>query len=184
MVKNQQLKEWSLGLVAACLLATSLPAMSQTRACVIDERNGALRCGRLVDERGRPMVDYAPPPAYVNPVNPVFGNDRRDDRMSREQAQDRVNRLFREVLGRSADYASLRNFADQVVDGRELSDLRVELATSPEAREAIKRIYREVLGREADPSGLESQLNELRGGQSLSQIRAMISRSPEARGRK
>jgi hypothetical protein len=125
-------------------------------------------------------VDYAAPAI----VSPVFGNDRRDDRMSREQAQDGVNRLFREVLGRTADYASLRNFADQVVDGRDLSDLRIELATSPEAREAIKRIYREVLRREADPSGLESAVNELRGGQSLSQIRAMISRSPEARNRR
>jgi hypothetical protein len=183
MVANQGFKRWSLGLMTVlgvCLLASSLPAISQTRACVIDERSGALRCGRLVDERGRPILEYAPPAV----VNPVFGNDRRDDRMSREQAQDGVNRLFREVLGRTADYASLRNFADQVVDGRDLSDLRIELATSPEAREAIKRIYREVLRREADPSGLESAVNELRGGQSLSQIRAMISRSPEARNRR
>ncbi len=184
MVKNQQLKTWSLGIAAACLLASSLPALAQSRACVIDERNGSLHCGIPADPYGNRMGDIAPP-AYVAPV---FGNerrdDRRDDRMRREQAQDRVNRLFREVLGRTADYASLRNFADQVVDGRDLSDLRIELATSPEAREAIKRIYREVLRREADPSGLESAINELRGGQSLSQIRAMISRSPEARNRR
>ena len=180
MFKIQELKKLALGLCALGLLVSSIPVVAQTRACVIDERNGFLSCGRLVDESGRPIVDYSAPAT----VSPAFGGNRRDDRMSREQAQDRVNRLFREVLGRSADYASLRNFADQVADGRDLSDLRIELATSPEAREAIKRIYREVLGREADTSGLESQISELRGGQSLNQIRDAISRSPEARNRR
>lgn len=184
MSTNQGLTRFSTCLVVACLAAASLPALAQSRACVIDERNGALHCGIPADPYGNRMVDL-PPPAYVAPV---FGNDRRDDRrderMNLAQAKERVNRLYREVLGRSADYASLNRFADQVVDGRDLSDVRIELATSAEAREAIKRIYREVLGREADPSGLEAQINELRRGQSLSQIRAAISRSPEARNRR
>lgn len=126
------------------------------------------------------------PPAYVGPgyAAPGLGYERRDERPTLAQAQERVNRLYREVLGHSADYISLRRFADQVVDGRDLSDVRIELATSAEAREAFKRIYREVLGREADPSGLEAQINELRRGQSLSQIRVVISRSPEARNRR
>lgn len=175
-------------MVAACLAAASLPALAQSRACIIDERNGALHCGLPADPYGNRIVEY-PAPAYVAPG---FGNDRRDERrddrreerLNLAQAQQRVNSLYREVLGRSADSASLRRFADQVVDGRDLSDVRIELATSAEAREAIKRIYREVLGREADPSGLETQINELRRGESLSQIRAAISRSPEARNRR
>ena len=161
------------------LTALSLPAMAQSRACVIDERNGSLHCGYPADPYGNRIVDV--PPGYVAPG---LGYERRDERPTLAQAQERVNSLYREVLGRSADYTSLRQFADQVVDGRDLSDVRIELATSPEAREAIKRIYREVLGREADPSGLEAQINELRRGQSLSQIRAVISRSPEARNRR
>lgn len=167
-------------LTVASLSAFSLPALAQSRACVIDERNGSLHCGMPADPYGNRIVDF-PPPANVAPV---FGGDRREERLNLAQAKERVNRLYREVLGRSADFASLGRFADQVVDGRDLSDVRIELATSPEAREAIKRIYREVLGREADPSGLESQVNELRRGQSLSQIRSAISRSPEARNRR
>lgn len=184
MFINQQLDRLKVCLAAACLAAISLPASAQSRACVIDERNGSLHCGFPADPYGNRIVDFPPQGNVV----PVFGNDRRDDRrderLNLAQAQERVNRLYREVLGRSADYASLRRFADQVVDGRDLSDVRIELATSPEAREAIKRIYREVLGREADPSGLEAQVNELRRGQSLSEIRSAISRSPEARNRR
>ena len=180
MSTNQKLTRLSTCLAAACLVAASLPALAQSRACVIDERNGSLHCGFPADPYGNRIMDL-PPSGYVAPG---FGSDRRDERMSLGQAQELVNSLYREVLGRSADYTSLRQFADQVVDGRDLSDVRIELATSAEAREAIKRIYREVLGREADPSGLEAQINELRRGQSLSQIRATISRSPEARNRR
>ena len=121
------------------------------------------------------------PPAYVGPG---LGYERRDERPTFAQAQERVNRFYREVLGRSADYVSLRQFADQVVDGRDLSDVRIELATSPEAREAIKRIYREVLGREADPSGLEAQMAGLRSGLTLAQICQAIAESPEGRARR
>ncbi|MEO6293487.1 MAG: hypothetical protein ABIO88_12805 [Burkholderiaceae bacterium] len=187
MVTNQQLGRLSACLAVAGLTgltALSLPALAQSRACVIDERNGTLHCGYPADPYGNRIVDV--PPGYAAPgyVAPGLGYERRDERPTLAQAQERVNRLYREVLGRSADYTSLRQFADQVVDGRDLSDVRIELATSPEAREAIKRIYREVLGREADPSGLEAQINELRRGQSLSEIRATISRSPEARNRR
>jgi Domain of unknown function (DUF4214) len=135
-----------------------------------------LHCGWPADQFGRRMGDYN----NSSVTSPVYNAPR----LSQEQAQDQVNRLYQEVLGRSADYASLRQFADQLVGGRSLSDLRIELATSPEAYEAIRRIYREVLGREADSSGLEAQINELRKGNSLGHVRSSISQSPEARNRR
>ncbi len=181
MFTNQPLNRLSACLAVAFLAAASLSACAQqNRSCVIDERTGAMHCGAVPDSYGNRGREYAPPVSAA----PVNGNERREERMSQSQAQDLVDRLYREVLGRSADYPSLRRYADTLVNGRELSDVRIELATSNEAREAIKRIYKEVLGRDADSAGLESQINELRRGSSLAQIRDSISRSPEARSRR
>ena len=203
---NQQLTKLSVCLVAACLAAASLPALAQSRTCVIDEQNGVLRCGQLADEWGYVISDRPAPaqvvPVYQNPrrveprVDPRFdprvesrqAREEREQRALQEQerlrAQEAVNALYREVLGRDADFTSLRNFTDQVQNGRSLADLRVELATSVEARTAINQIYRDVLRREADQGGLNAHVSELRSGQSLSQIRAAIMASPEARGRR
>ena len=142
MYTNQTLSRFSACLVAACLAAISWPAMAQSRACVIDERNGSLHCGAPADPYGNRIGDFYP----SGNAAPVFGNDRlgnsrgddrRDERLNLAQAQERVNSLFREVLGRTAEYDSLRRYADTVVNGRDLSDVRLELATSPEARTGL-----------------------------------------------
>ena len=194
-----------------CLAAVSSPVQAQNRTCIIDEVNGQHRCGWLADEQGFRIPDrpvYAQPmplpaPVVVAPVRPPVpvvvprpannadGYDPRwniDERQAYEQKrleiQEWVNALFLDVLGRDADISTLRRVTRQVMEGRAMADVRIELATSAEARTAVNQIYRDVLRREADPSGLNAQMAALRSGLTLAQIRQAIAESPEARNRR
>ena len=152
----------SLTTIAALVLVlTSSSINAQSRICIIDDQTGRHHCGWLADEQGYRISGS--PPVVVSPVMPPIYIDRsdsrsrrdieiereRDQRYANEQqrmhAQEQVNRLYLDVLGRDADLGSLRNFTTQVMDGRSLSDVRIELATSNEARNAINQIYREIL---------------------------------------
>ena len=186
----------------ALLCITAASAQAQSRTCVIDETNGVLRCGFLADEYGRRISDrpaqviVAPQPAPViinRPVQPRQ-DDGYDPRMSYEErqafeqkrmeVQEWVNSIFLDVLGRDADIVTLRRVSRQVMEGRTMADVRIELATSAEARTAINQIYRDVLRREADPTGLNAQMAALRSGLTLAQIRQAIADSPEGRNRR
>lgn len=194
-------------IILALSAATCLPALAQTRTCIIDEQTGQHRCGWLADEQGY-RIDVRPAPAVI--TAPVLAPTLSEDRYAREQraayereqrtaaerqqrlayeqqrmqVQEQVNALFVNVLGRDADIVTLRKVTEQVMSGRALADVRIELATSNEAREAVKQAYRDILRREADPSGLNSQLSEIRKGTSLAQVRQAMAESPEARGRR
>jgi hypothetical protein len=182
------------------LTATSQTVLAQSRTCIIDEVNGQHRCGYLADEQGYRIADRPvytqPAPVVVTPVLPqapvVIGRpgarnsfeERQALEQKRMEVQEWVNSLFLDVLGRDADITTLRRVANQVMEGRAMADVRIELATSSEARTAINQIYRDVLRREADPSGLNSQMAALRGGLTLAQIRQAIAESPEGRNRR
>ena len=184
------------GAVTLTLLLTAAGTFAQSRYCVIDEQTGRLHCGWLADSQGFRIAD--PAPAMVAPVmNPpviIDNRSRREIEFEREQryafeqqrlqVQERVNALFLEVLGRDADIVTLRRVTGQVMEGRALADVRIELATSQEARSTINQIYREVLRREADLAGLNAQVAGLRSGMSMAQIRQAIQDSPEARNRR
>ncbi|HMS26853.1 MAG TPA: hypothetical protein PKC80_05715 [Burkholderiaceae bacterium] len=182
------------------LVLISSNTYAQSRTCIIDDQTGRHHCGWLADEQGYRISGS--PQVVVTPVMPPIYIDRSDNRSRREiemererdqryaqeqqrmHVQEQVNRLYLDVLGRDADHGSLRNFTVQVMDGRSLSDVRIELATSSEARNAINRIYREILRREADTAGLNAQISGLRSGMSLAQIRQAIQDSPEARSKR
>ena len=183
------------------LVAASQSAMAQSRTCIIDEVNGQHRCGYLADEQGFRIADrpiYAPPaaPVVVTPVMPpapaVVGRpgsrnsyeERQAVEQKRMEVQEWVNGIFLDVLGRDADIVTLRRVANQVMEGRAMADVRIELATSSEARSAINQIYRDILRRDADPSGLNAQMAALRSGLTLAQIRQAIAESPEGRARR
>ena len=186
----------SKGAVTLTLMLTAAGTFAQSRYCVIDEQTGRLHCGWLADSQGFRIAD--PAPAMVAPVmNPpviIDNRSRREIEFEREQryafeqqrlqVQERVNALFLEVLGRDADIVTLRRVTGQVMEGRALADVRIELATSQEARSTINQIYREVLRREADLAGLNAQVAGLRSGMSMAQIRQSIQDSPEARNRR
>ena len=182
------------------LTATSQAVLAQSRTCIIDEVNGQHRCGYLADEQGYRIADRPvytqPAPVVVTPVLPpapvVIGRpgarnsfeERQAAEQKRMEVQEWVNSLFLDVLGRDADIVTLRRVAGQVMDGRAMADVRIELATSAEARAAINQIYRDILRRDADPSGLNAQMAGLRGGLTLAQIRQAIAESPEGRNRR
>ena len=183
-----------------CLAAASAPAQAQSRTCIIDELNGQHRCGWLADEQGYRIADRPvytqPAPVIVAPVMPpapvVIGRpgsrstfeERQAAEQKRMELQEWVNSLFLDVLGRDADIVTLRRVTNQVMEGRAMADVRIELATSSEARAAVNQIYRDILRREADPSGLNAQMAALRGGLTLAQIRQAIADSPEGRNRR
>ena len=182
------------------LTATSQTVLAQSRTCIIDEVNGQHRCGYLADEQGYRIADRPvytqPAPVVVTPFLPpapvVIGRpgarnsfeERQALEQKRMEVQEWVNSLFLDVLGRDADITTLRRVAGQVMDGRAMADVRIELATSAEARAAVNQIYRDILRREADPTGLNSQMAALRGGLTLAQIRQAIADSPEGRNRR
>ncbi len=197
MFKTQRFMPQVTAVVLLCLAAAS--AHAQSRTCIIDERDGRLHCGQLADDWGNRIADR-PAPIAVQPAPVVItrpavrSNDGYDARWSYEErqayeqkrieVQEFVNTLFLDVLGRDADIVALRKVTEQVMQGRALADVRIELATSSEARTAVNQIYRDVLRREADPSGLNAQMAGLRSRLTLAQIRQVISESPEARNRR
>ncbi len=182
------------------LTATSQTVLAQSRTCIIDEVNGQHRCGYLADEQGYRIADRPvytqPAPVIVAPVMPpapvVIGRpgsrsafeERQAAEQKRMEVQEWVNSLFLDVLGRDADIVTLRRVANQVMEGRAMADVRIELATSAEARAAVNQIYRDILRRDADPSGLNAQMAGLRSGLTLAQIRQAIAESPEGRARR
>lgn len=117
-----------------------------------------------------------------------YDRDRYDrdryDRGRRSDYYDEINRLYRQVLGRNADYEGLRTWSRQLERGRSLRDIRSELAYSQEAAITINNIYRQVLGRNVDRNGLRTWQTELARGRSLRDVQRAIERSPEARGRR
>jgi hypothetical protein len=92
-----------------------------------------------------------------------------------------VNQLYRDILGRKADDNGLRSYVYEVNNGKPLTWVREQLASSSEARDAVNRVYLLVLGRNADSSGLDSYTKALRNGWTLKQVRTELANSTEAR---
>jgi hypothetical protein len=132
-----------------------------------------------------PVIITRPAPQNTDGYDPRWSYEERQAyEQKRMEVQEWVNSLFLDVLGRDADISTLRKVTRQVMEGRAMADVRIELATSAEARQAVNQIYRDILRRDADPSGLNSQMAGLRSGLTLAQIRQAITDSPEGRARK
>lgn len=99
-----------------------------------------------------------------------------DDR----KVYDTINRIYKEVLGRDADYRGLRTWARELENGATLQEIRTEIARSDEAEDRIGDIYREVLGRSADSRGTRTWVNQLANGASLDDVREKVANSREA----
>jgi hypothetical protein len=98
--------------------------------------------------------------------------DRYNDRNNRNSLEDRIDRVYREVLGRPADRDGLRTYVNRVRDRNwSLERVRNELAGSREAESAIDRAYQEILGRNADRNGLRTYVRRLQSGWSIQRIR-------------
>ncbi len=203
----------TLSALALCVaLGAASPAIAQT-ACRwegtrlrcernrdSDYRDNRYRRDRDYDDRyrrGRSDRDYYRDRYYNNrgPYNRGAAYDRwRRDRdyddnyyrrgRYRSSLVNRIDNVYRSVLGRSADSRGLRTYIDRIEDNNwDLSRVRRDLAGSREASTAINRAYREILGRSADRRGLRTYLGRLRDGWSLNRIRQDLANSREARRR-
>ena len=95
-----------------------------------------------------------------------------------------VNRMYQEVLGRSADSSGLNTHISQLRNGKSINDIRASLAASAEAKQAINRQYNQVLGRNGDPAGLNHYQQKLIAGATLTDIRNALADSEEGRKRR
>lgn len=157
-------------------LGIASPAQAQSRCW---SNGGIVYCNNDRDRlRDRDNDRYSD--RYDN--NYDHQDDDRSDR-SREEAYDKINQLYRDVLGRNANWGELRDGFRDLERGRSIRYIREDIAQSREARDSINQIYREVLGRDADPSGLRTYLNRLKDGWTLRDVRRDLERSDEARNR-
>ena len=161
------------------LVTTTLsqPVQANQRLCIASEINGSIVCGRRATQR------------EVRSYNRRYG--RRDSNYEYSPNRDRrvvrrkINRVYRDVLGRRGDREGLRTYTKRVLSGRwNIREVRKDLARSEEARDKINQIYREVLGRNADSEGLRTYRKRLEKGWSLSRVRRDISNSSEAKERR
>ena len=114
--------------------------------------------------------------------------------------------LYRDGLSREPDKKGMDHYAQQLLSGRSMDDIRHEIMHSPEAKERgvgaytpseeapapeqqttptaveeIKKIYREELGRDPDPEGMQNYVDHINSGKGLDWIRNDIKGSPEAK---
>ena len=105
-----------------------------------------------------------------------------ENRNNRDQRYDpveqRIDQLYREVLGRRADRDSLRAYSDRILRaGWDYSQVRSELARSAEARENITNLYRQIIGRNPDSNTIRRYQVNLERGWSIDRVRQELARS-------
>lgn len=160
--------------VTATVLIPLLPIESAKAedVCIVINRNQVV-CGR---------------PASEHEIRQHRGwNSREYNSNYERQSEDsyrEINKIYREVVGRDANYREIQTWLKDLRRGRRLRDIRYEIADSAEAENAINQIYLEVLGRNADRNGLKTFSRQLALGKSLRDIRRSIQNSEEGRGRK
>ncbi len=108
--------------------------------------------------------------------------ENRPQTASNEEAKAKINRIYREILGRDAEPAAIAGRTNDLAKGMILSEIRRQTASSEEAKGQINLIYREVLGRDAEPAAIAGRVNDLAKGMTLSEIRRQTASSKEAKG--
>ena len=106
--------------------------------------------------------------------------------VARADAEAFVKHLYKEILGREADEAGLKNWSDKVVVGAKGVEVAANLMISGEfqarglSNEAfVKVVYRALLGRDADASGLATWTEKLDGGMTRAVMMQQLCASSE-----
>jgi len=111
-----------------------------------------------------------------------YRNDRNDSR-GNYNYENEVRRIYRDVLGRDADFDGLRTWTRELRNGTSSREVRSRIANSTEATAKINQIYRQILGRDADSRGLKTWRNRLASGATLSELRRDIAQSAGVQNR-
>lgn len=136
---------------------------------------------------GRP--DPPPTAVYVVPGPTAYPPSPPERRIiyNVRNADVLIQRVYRDVLGRSVDPAGLQHYRQKLLrEGWSERQLIDDLQRSSEARsinpdQAITQLYRDVLGRDPDPKGLQHYRQLWRQGWTQGQIRDDLRRSHESR---
>jgi hypothetical protein len=101
----------------------------------------------------------------------------------RQQIEEQVRRLYREMLGNNARISrrDLRDYVSCIESDRcDWDDVREEIAYSDVAEEAIEETYQEVLERDPDRGGMRTYQDRLADDWNIQDIREDIAESDEA----
>ena len=101
----------------------------------------------------------------------------------RDQIEEQVIRLHREMLGRNARISrrDLRDYVSCLSRGRcDWDDVREDIAYSDDAEDAIEDIYEEVLERNPDRGGMNTYQDRLADDWNIEEVREDIADSDEA----
>lgn len=106
----------------------------------------------------------------------VNRRDRDADRNRDDYYYDDIDRIYQEVLGRSAQGDEVRTYSRRLEKGDSLRDIRSKIAASGEARDLVKDIYREITGNNASRSTVTNYTRRLADGWTLGDVEDDISR--------
>jgi hypothetical protein len=98
------------------------------------------------------------------------------------EAQNDLNLIYRQVLGRDGDNGGLGNYQNGLASGWSLDGVRSEIAHSAEAQSDLARLFNSALGRDpsaAELAGAESRLTQ---GGSLQGLQNDLTASGSAGG--
>ena len=97
--------------------------------------------------------------------------DRDWNRRDRDDySYDDIDRIYQEVLGRSAQSNEVRTYSRRLEKGDSLRDIRSKIAGSGEARDLVKDIYREITGNNASRSTISNYTRRLADGWTLGDV--------------
>ena len=98
------------------------------------------------------------------------------------EAQQLIQGLYTQVLGRPADPDGLSQFIAALRSGDTLGQVRASIASSSEAQQRVGEFYEQVLGRVADPGGLSQYTAALGSSTTLAEVHRNLATSPESTG--
>lgn len=81
-----------------------------------------------------------------------------------------IDRIYQEVLGRSAQSNEVRTYSRRLEKGDSLRDIRSKIAGSGEARDLVKDIYREITGNNPSRSIISNYTRRLADGWTLGDV--------------
>lgn len=112
--------------------------------------------------------------------NSLSGQNAGQVQVRNNEAKNKINSIYQEVLGRDAEPAAIARHTNSLAENTTLNEIRRQIASSEEAKNKINSIYQEVLGRDAEPVAIAGRINDLAKGLILSEIRSQTASSQEA----
>ncbi|HIK09934.1 MAG TPA: DUF4214 domain-containing protein [Oscillatoriaceae cyanobacterium M33_DOE_052] len=107
-------------------------------------------------------------------------DSRQNDDRRRNDLQEEVERLYREMLDITPSLRDINDYVDALERGWNMQRVREDIARSRDARYAIAEVYREVLERNPDSSGLDTYQRALARSWNIDDVREDIADSDEA----